>query len=329
VSNSFGDATTTSGCGTLAAVDLDLAQVRAFVAVVDRGHFGRAAQELALSQQALSKRVARLERRLGRLLERRRGGVVLTPAGARLLPAARRLLEIADHAVADVRNAPPAPLRIDVWSDPQSPAQAVRQIVREQPDVLVELSMRRDLAEAVGALQRHEIDLAFGNIEGLPQSLPGELTAEQVLTDTIAALVSARSPFAGREQLTTADLVRQGIWWPMAGTSRELRNFIEAYAESIGAPLLSEGVNLGLEASVRRIADDPALILPVVSTWPLAAYPDVRVIPLRPAPRYPWYAVWRTAGAHPSLPRVLHALRAARRIAGAPRPGLSGCGPGR
>ena len=105
-------------------MDLDLAQVRAFVAVVDHGHFGRAAQTLALSQQALSKRVARLERGLGPLLERRRGGVALTPAGARLLPAARRLLEVADHAVADVRNAPPAPLRVDVWSEPQSPAAA-------------------------------------------------------------------------------------------------------------------------------------------------------------------------------------------------------------
>jgi DNA-binding transcriptional LysR family regulator len=130
-------------------VDLDLAQVRALVAVVDHGHFGRAAQTLALSQQALSKRVARLESGLGRLLERRRGGVALTAAGQRFLPAARQLLEVADHAVADVRDTPAAPLRADVWSEVQSPAHAVREIARAEPDVLVELSMRRDLVEAV------------------------------------------------------------------------------------------------------------------------------------------------------------------------------------
>jgi DNA-binding transcriptional LysR family regulator len=309
MSNSSRDATTTSGCGTLGRVDLDLAQVRAFVAVVDHGHFGRAAQTLALSQQALSKRVARLESRLGRLLERRRGGVALTAAGQRFLPAARQLLEVADHAVADVRDTPAAPLRVDVWSEVQSPAHAVREIARADPDVLVELSMRRDLVEAVGALQRHEIDLAFGNVAGLPDPLAPGLTAELVIVDTIAALVGAGGALADRDEITATDLVRRGIWWPMAGTSRELRAFIETYARSIGARLIDEGANLGLEAAVQRVAEDPTLIVPVVSTWPLATRTDVRVLPLRPAPRYPWYAVWRTAASHPTLPRLLRALR--------------------
>jgi len=121
-------------------VDLDLGQVRAFVAVVDHGHFGHAAESLNLTQQALSKRVARLERELGPLLERRRGGVEPTPAGARFLPAARRMLELADQAVADVRGTPPAPLRIDVWGELHPPARLVRAIAREQPDLTVELS---------------------------------------------------------------------------------------------------------------------------------------------------------------------------------------------
>jgi DNA-binding transcriptional LysR family regulator len=84
-------------------VDLDLAQVRAFVAVVEHRHFGRAAESLNLTQQALSKRVARLEQRLGRLLDRRRGGITLTAAGERFLPGARRMLEVADRAVADIQ----------------------------------------------------------------------------------------------------------------------------------------------------------------------------------------------------------------------------------
>jgi regulatory helix-turn-helix LysR family protein len=63
-------------------VDLDLALLRVFVAVVDHAHFGRAARSLALTQQALSKRIALLEAALGPLLER--GGVTPTPsAGCR------------------------------------------------------------------------------------------------------------------------------------------------------------------------------------------------------------------------------------------------------
>ena len=299
-------------------MDLDLAQVRAFVAVVDHGHFGRAAQALALSQQALSKRMARLEDRLGPLLERRRGGVVPTPAGQRFLPAARHLLETADHAVANLRQAPAAPLRVDVWAEVQSPARAMRAIASERPDIALQLSMRRDLVEALGALARHELDLAFGNVTGLAQPLSSELTAELLMT--VAALVSADSELAGREHIAPADLVRNGIWWPMDGSSEELRAFVEEYARSIGAPLVADRANVGLEAAVQRVAADPTVITPVVATWPLAAREDVRVVPLRPAPQYPWYAVWRAANTHPSLPPVLSALRTARRRQQAARP---------
>jgi DNA-binding transcriptional LysR family regulator len=290
-------------------VDLDLAQVRAFVAVVEHGHFGRAAQTLTLSQQALSKRVARLEHHLGPLLDRRRGGVVPTSAGRRFLPAARQLLEIADDAVADARRTAAAALRVDVWGEVHTPARAVRALAHEQPDLVVELSMRRDLAEAVGALQRHEIDLAFGNPAGLETPLPPELTSELVLTDTVAALVSVRSELAARDHLTPADLVRNGLWWPAAGSSRELRRAVRGYARSIGAPLRSDGRNLGLDEAVDQVAADPSLIAPVVSSWPLEGRPGVRVLPLRPAPTYPWHAVWRTGSPHPDLPRVLRGLR--------------------
>jgi len=64
-------------------------------------------------------------------------------------------------------------------------------------------------------------------------------------------------------------------------------------------------------ADVARIVADPGLLAPVVATWPLDDHDGVRVVPLRPTPHYPWYAVWRTAAQHPTLPRLLRAIRAA------------------
>ena len=73
-------------------MDLDLTQVRAFVAAAEQLHFGRAAAQLFLTQQALSKRIARLERALGeQLFVRGARGVELSDAGRRFLPHVRQL----------------------------------------------------------------------------------------------------------------------------------------------------------------------------------------------------------------------------------------------
>jgi DNA-binding transcriptional LysR family regulator len=290
-------------------VDLDLAQVRAFVAVVDHGHFGRAAQTLSLSQQALSKRVARLEARLGPLLERRPGAAIPTAAGERLLPRARALLELADRAVAEVLATPAPPLRVDVWSEVQTPARALRALARDGEPAL-QLSMRRDLSAAIEALRRHELDLAFGDVADLLQPLPRGLTAELVATDTLALLVNASGPFADRDRVAATELDR--LWLPAAGSSRELLAFAERLTRAAGIELDTDGVNLGLDAVVQRVAAEPELVTAIVADWPVRSDAGVRVVALEPAPQFPWYAVWRTESPHPSLPRVLSALREPR-----------------
>jgi DNA-binding transcriptional LysR family regulator len=72
---------------------VELDHVEAFVAIVRRGGFTRAATTLHLSQPAISRRVHLLEHELGApLFERIRTGVVLTDAGRAFLPHAEALL---------------------------------------------------------------------------------------------------------------------------------------------------------------------------------------------------------------------------------------------
>jgi DNA-binding transcriptional LysR family regulator len=72
---------------------VELDHVEAFVAIVRRGGFTRAAATLHLSQPAISRRVHLLEHELGApLFERIRTGVVLTDAGRTFLPHAEALL---------------------------------------------------------------------------------------------------------------------------------------------------------------------------------------------------------------------------------------------
>ncbi|WP_064743848.1 LysR family transcriptional regulator [Actinomadura oligospora] len=76
---------------------MELGLLRAFLAVSEHRHYGRAATALALTQPTLTKQIQALERRLGgRLFDRGRHGAVLTELGAALLPEAQDLVERAD-----------------------------------------------------------------------------------------------------------------------------------------------------------------------------------------------------------------------------------------
>jgi DNA-binding transcriptional LysR family regulator len=82
-------------------------RLRAFVALAEHGHFGRAAQTTFVSQQALSKQIATLEAEVGAALVRRTSrSVELTPAGETFLAACRDALRIIDDAVDGLRGDP-------------------------------------------------------------------------------------------------------------------------------------------------------------------------------------------------------------------------------
>jgi DNA-binding transcriptional LysR family regulator len=86
-------------------MDVELHQLRYFVAVADRRHFTQAARDLAVAQPSVSKQIRRLEEELGTtLFHRMRGNVGLTPAGELLLPWARRVLADVEGASGEVRE---------------------------------------------------------------------------------------------------------------------------------------------------------------------------------------------------------------------------------
>lgn len=84
---------------------MDIDQLRYFLAVAERGSFTRAAEELTVSQPALSRSIKRLEDELGQpVFERKTRSVTLTDAGGLLQSRARQALAILDDTKAEISD---------------------------------------------------------------------------------------------------------------------------------------------------------------------------------------------------------------------------------
>lgn len=84
---------------------LDIDSLRTFKTVVELGGITRAAQQLHLTQSAVSHKLARLEDRIGRpLLSKGTGGILPTQDGRNLLSYAERLIALHDEAADHFRS---------------------------------------------------------------------------------------------------------------------------------------------------------------------------------------------------------------------------------
>lgn len=84
---------------------MDISSLQAFLAVAETGSFSRAAERIFLTQPAISKRIAALEKQLGAPLFDRIGrGIRLTEAGNELLIRARTVLKEMEDVKRSITN---------------------------------------------------------------------------------------------------------------------------------------------------------------------------------------------------------------------------------
>lgn len=85
--------------------DIDIALLRAFVAVVETGSVTGAANLLNLTQAAVSQQVKRLEEMFGtELFERHHKRLALKPNGERLMAHAQRMIALNDEVWGAMRD---------------------------------------------------------------------------------------------------------------------------------------------------------------------------------------------------------------------------------
>jgi DNA-binding transcriptional LysR family regulator len=132
-----------------------LAEMNAFVAIVEQRSFTKAAVQLGVSPSTLSESLRKLEERLAvRLIERTTRSVAPTEAGERLLTRLRPVLEdyeAAFESINDFRDKPRGQLRVTIAAPAAAliMAPVVARFLAQYPEIRLELSVDDALTDIV------------------------------------------------------------------------------------------------------------------------------------------------------------------------------------
>jgi DNA-binding transcriptional LysR family regulator len=269
---------------TLDGGRVELRHLRAFEAVARLQSFTRAADELSITQPALSRTVAQLEDAVGAaLLDRSPRHVETTPAGRTFLGHVERVLAELQSGLDAVR--PQAGIRLGFsWLLPDPWAQ--RTVARfEQSTGTTVTLIRTDDAVTAVAQGRVHAAVVRGQFAAPPltgaKARNAAVRVVHLFDEARVAVCSQHSPLASRSELDWSDVPQwplvvntssgtTGPWsWPSGDgpkTVVETTNFDE-WLESVAA---NRGIGVIPDVAVRR-----------------SIHPGVRFIPLRGAPPSP------------------------------------------
>jgi DNA-binding transcriptional LysR family regulator len=266
---------------------MELRQLEYFAAVARFGHFGRAAQEVYVTQSALSQQVARLEAELGvALLVRTPKGVELTPAGVELCDYAATILGQVAQARAAIdghRGAARGVVRIAATAhDSAALPPALVAFHRAHPQV--QLSLRHcgpaQLTELLGARM---IDAGILGVDD-GSRIPAGATARILSEEPLRLVCASDDALAGTTGQTIQVLRGVPVILPERGTA--LHELVVRSCQTAGfspLPLFETSDRL----TIRSLAAEGLGYSAVPASWLEGDGPAVGVAAFAdPAPRY-------------------------------------------
>ncbi|MGW0667613.1 LysR family transcriptional regulator [Streptomyces sp. NPDC002746] len=288
---------------------MDTEAMRTFVRAAELGRLQHAADELGVTQQAVSKRIAALERELGvRLFTRTPRGVELTFDGQALLPHARSVVAGVERAVAAVRPGSRA-LRIDVLGLRSAQAVVLHDYWRSRPGTDLDVVTLRvdDPRVAVAAVEAGDIDASFRTVTD-PAFLPPGLRMIHAFDSPLELLVGPKHPLASARELRPSQLREHRIWVPGIAPRSEWSEFYDQLATDFDLRVDAAGPHFGDEVLLDTLAESAEVATLVGARdryiWP--ADHDLRRIPVvNPALAYPLSLILPATNPHPGLRGVI------------------------
>lgn len=221
----------------------------AFSAIARAGSLKQAAEELHLTQPAISKTLKELEDIAGtRLMERSRAGVRLTPSGDVFLQFAEQSTNALRQGLRSVKGGGAMSGRLRIGALPSVAGaripQAVARFMEAAPDTLVEVQegLHHDLT---ALLRSGALDLVVGRL-GRPDTMVG-LTFRQLYTEPVIVVAHPGSRAA---YLTTlADLFECLVLYPPQNSA--IRPLVARAMISAGLPLFERRIETTSAAFAR------------------------------------------------------------------------------
>jgi aminoethylphosphonate catabolism LysR family transcriptional regulator len=232
-------------------------QLRAFHYVAITGGFSRAAEELFLTQPAISDQVRKLEEEYDILLfNRQRKQVTLTPAGEKLLAITLRMFDTESQALELLSES--RALRAGTLRIVADAAHHVLHIMGEfrQKYPGVKVSIRAGNTETV-VESLYSYDADIGVLGDLPSGRDFEVI--RLNSSPITAFAAAGHPVASRKLLSFADLA--GLPLVMRERGSRTRKKLEEGAAGAGVELKPSIEAEGREAVREIVAAAPASAL--------------------------------------------------------------------
>ena len=204
---------------------MDIQNLAAFIAVSERNSFSRAAEQLFITQPAVSKRISSLEKELNnRLFDRIGKSVQLTQAGKALLPSALRILaelEDSKRAIGNLNEKVAGKLSIatshHIGLHRLPPV--LRAFTRHYSDVDLDIRFM-DSEEACNCVLKGEVELAIAT---LPESNWPKLDTQMIWRYPLDIVISAQHPQANPGLISVEQLSKIPAILPSQNTfTREL-----------------------------------------------------------------------------------------------------------
>jgi DNA-binding transcriptional LysR family regulator len=183
-------------------------QLRAFLAVAEELHFGRAAERLHIAQPPLSRTIQQLERQLGtRLFDRSTRSVRLTTAGQALVEPAKSVLDAirrAESAVqsADLGESGMVRLAFAGVSTYHLVAEWARLVRQFRPGIHLELSSQNFAQQGMRKLLDNDADIALGRWDLIPAGISSRIA----IRDTLVLAVPDTHRLAQTDGVSFANL---------------------------------------------------------------------------------------------------------------------------